>query len=210
MSILVIEVLSEGLIFGADRNITGVYGDGTTAQIDLYPKVMKWPHNNTLFGYVGAAQMGGVPMHEWLSTLDDDFQDLSNLEEMANKSHDRVQAQRDKDDSERNPEPLAIHLGGFARKDNHWVPHVWHIGNIYKLGQYGYLDFRHEFYCTEAFWANDMIKQIDPSEIRRFLKVIAKQFQPYWIHQGLDLLTFNALQDAMRAAFKLLCERHPV
>ena len=54
-----------------------------------------------------------------------------------------------------------------------------------------------------------MVKDIDASEIRRYLKVLAKQFRPFWFHQGLDLFTFNVLQGAVKSAFRLLCEQHP-
>lgn len=37
----------------------------------------------------------------------------------------------------------------------------------------------------------------------------AKQFQPFWFHQGLDLFTFNVLESAMKSYFKLLCEQYP-
>jgi hypothetical protein len=42
MSILVVEVVSEGLIFGADRNIT-VTREGITTQPVELPKVLRWP-----------------------------------------------------------------------------------------------------------------------------------------------------------------------
>ena len=50
MSILVVEVLSEGLIFGADRNITSSYTNGSTFQECKRPKVLRWPDDNHLFG----------------------------------------------------------------------------------------------------------------------------------------------------------------
>jgi len=77
------------------------------------------------------------------------------------------------------------------------------------MGRFGYLDIGHEFRCTEVFRSNDLVKDIDASEIRRSLKVLAKQFQPFWFHQGLDLLTFNVLQGAVKSAFGLLCQQHP-
>ena len=209
MSILVIEVLHEGIVFGADKNITTQYADGRTRQEQQVSKVTRWPNERCLFGFVGAAQMGQVPMMEWLTTLQNDFVQMQSLEEIAQELYKRVQEQRDEDDKNKQPEPLIIHLGGFERRDGFWVPVVWHIGNVYKLGRYGYLDVRRQFYKNEAFWTNNQIKEVDPSEIRSFLKVQAKQFQPFWFHQGLDLFTFNVLQDAIKSAFKLLCERHP-
>ncbi|OHB74522.1 MAG: hypothetical protein A2Z25_05755 [Planctomycetes bacterium RBG_16_55_9] len=209
MSILVIEVLHEGLIFGADRNITTEYGDGTTTQERQSSKVLKWPHNKCLFGFVGAAQMGNLPMIDWLGTIKDDFRDMDSVKAIAHELHKKVQMQRNKDDAHKSPEALIIHIGGFEKKDVLWVPTVWSIRNTHRIGRFDYLDIRHEFCCTEVFWTNDLIKDVDASEIRRFLKVLAKQFKPFWFHQGLDLFTFNVLERAIKSAFRLLCEQHP-
>ena len=203
MSILVIEVLNEGLVFGADRNITTEDDDGTTSQESQSSKVVVWPHGKCLFGFVGAAQMGN------LSMIKDDFRGIDSLEMIAGELHRKVQMQRDKDDAHKSPKPLIIHIGGFEKKDAFWVPVVWVIRNTHKMGCFGYLDIRHEFCCTEVFRTNDLVKDIDASEIRRYLKVLAKQFRPFWFHQGLDLFTFNVLQGAVKSAFRLLCEQHP-
>ena len=209
MSMLVIEVLHEGLIFGADRNITTWRGDGTTSQESQFSKVLTWPHGKCLFGFVGAAQMGNLPMIDWLDAINDDFRDIDSLGAIAGELHKKVQMQRDKDDAHKSPEPLIIHIGGFEKKDAFWVPVVWVIRNTHRTGHFDYLDITHEFCCTEVFRTSDLVKDIDPSEIRRFLKVLAKQFRPFWFHQGLDILTFNVLQEAVKSAFRLLCEQHP-
>jgi len=210
MSILVINVLNEGLIFGADKSITEYYPDGKTRQ---YPssKVLKWPTDKYLFGFVGAAQMGKLPMIEWLREQQHEYEEIDSLEQIAQRLHQRVQEQRNIDDTQKLPEPLVIHLGGFEKKNGIWIPMVWHIGNMHKLGRFDYLDTRHEFFCREEFWANETIKNavLDPSEVRRFLKVLAKQFNPFWFHQGLDLFTFNVMQGAIQTAFRNLCQQHP-
>ena len=209
MSILVIEVLHEGLIFGADRNITTRYDDGTTSQESQSSKVLTWPHGKCLFGFVGAARMGNLPMIDWLATIKDDFRDIPSVGAIANELHNKVQMQRDKDNTHEAPERLIIHIGGFEKKDGFWIPAVWVIRNTHKMGRFGYLDVGHEFLCTEVFRTTDLVRDIDPSEIRRFLKVLAKQFQPFWFHQGFDLFTFNALHGAIKSAFRLLCGQHP-
>ncbi len=213
MSILVVEVLSEGIIFCADRNITTEYGNGTTRQDETRPKVMKWPTNKNLFGFVGVATVGTLPMDKWLMTQKDDFEAIGSIEGIAKELHRRVQEQRAKDEGDKPTQGLIIHIGGFERENGLWLPYVWHIGNAYKLGRYGYLpDVKKEFYCKEVFW--EQIKQvaggeIDPLEVRKFLKVMAKQFNPFWFHQGFDLFTFNVLESAIKSSFKLLCQHHP-
>ena len=207
MSILVVEVPSEGLIFGADRNLTTTHADGTTAQDTQWPKVFKWPKDDILFGFVGAATVGGLPIEEWLNTQTKEFETKKSLEEIARELQKKVQDQRAKDEGAKPPIPMIIHIGGFEKKNERYVPYVWHIGNTYKLGRFGYLDFRKEFFCSEQFWEH--FKEVDRAEIRKVLKVLAKQFNPFWFHQGIDLFTFNVLESAIKSSFRLLCEQHP-
>jgi len=77
MSILVVEVLSEGIIFGADRNITYTDVNGSTTQGTSRSKVFKWPTERFLFGFVGAATVGGLPMDEWLDSIKDEFANIT-------------------------------------------------------------------------------------------------------------------------------------
>jgi hypothetical protein len=73
MSILIVEVLSEGLIFAADRNITASYLDGTSKQTDRRPKVLKWPNERAMVGFVGVARLNNQPIHEWMQKFIEDF-----------------------------------------------------------------------------------------------------------------------------------------
>ena len=207
MSILVVEVLSEGMIFGADRNITTTYSNGTTVQEISRPKVFKWPKDDVLVGAVGAATVNGLPIEEWLNTLTEEFRQKTSLEEIAKDLNARIQEQRSKDEGTNPATPMIIHLGGFEKKDGLWLPYIWFIRNTHKPGQFRYLDFRKEFSNTEEFWK--YFKDVDPTEIRKVLKVLAKQFKPFWFHQGIDLFTFNVLESAIKSSFKLLCEQHP-
>lgn len=207
MSILVVECLSEGLIFGGDRNITITTPDGSTTQKSDHPKVLKWPNDNYLFGFVGAAQIAAMPMHEWLSTLTEEFRSKTSLKDIVVELNNKVKTQRIIDEGNSPAQPLIIHIGGFEKKDNYWIPQVWFIRNVYEHGQFGYLDIRKEFDCDDAFYKE--FKDVHPSEIRKVLKVQAKQFKPFWFHQGIDLFTFNVLQESIKSSFRLLCQRHP-
>ena len=61
MSILVVQLVPEGLLFGADRNITSQLklSDGSVEIVvsgqSERPKVLKWPNREVIVGYVGAA-----------------------------------------------------------------------------------------------------------------------------------------------------------
>ncbi|MDH4238544.1 MAG: hypothetical protein OEW48_03170 [Phycisphaerae bacterium] len=160
-----------------------------------------------MFGFVGASQISGMPIHQWLATLTEEFKSKTSLKDIVNELRSKVQIQRNKDEGNNPAQPLIIHIGGFEKKGSHWIPQVWYIRNVYKLGLFGYLDFRKEFDCDDAFC--EEFENIHPSEIRKVLKVKAKQFKPFWFHQGIDLFTFNVLEESIKSSFRLLCEKHP-
>lgn len=207
MSILVVEVVPQGIIFGADKNITHTTLSGATFQHDPQKKVLKWPNTKTLFGFVGAAKINNLNVEEWLNTQSPDFSGITSLEQIAQKLKSKVEAQRRIDEGSGSAQPMIIHLAGFEQKNGYWLPYVYHITNVGSIGRFGYLNPQKDYGCTEHMYGP--LKNVDPSEVRKFLLVQAKQFQPFWFHQGLDLITFNVLESAMKSSFKLLCEQHP-
>lgn len=208
MSILAVEIVSEGMIFGADRNTTiTTYPGGSTRQGTPQQKVLKWPNNNVLFGFVGNAKINGMPIKDWLNSIQHDFQFLTSIEQIAKTLKDKIEAQRNIDEGTNPASLLIIHLGSFERQNGVWLPFVWHITNTHSLGRYGYHDVNKNYTCVEHMYGP--LKDVNPTEVRRFLKVMAKNFEPMWFHQGLDLATFNVLESSIKTSFKLLCEQHP-
>jgi hypothetical protein len=132
---------------------------------------------------------------------------MTSLEQIASTLAHEVQEQRAVDEGSKPADPMILHVGGFEEKNSSLAPSIWFIRNVYELGQYGYLDTRKEFAVTEEFWK--YFPGTEPSEIRDRLRVLAKQFNPFWFHQGIDLFTFNVLQGAIKDSFRLLCEQHP-
>src|SRR5689334_16880972 len=70
MSVFVSEVLPNGIVFAADRNISVPFCDknGVVVGYVQQPgsKLLRWPRSNALLGYVGVADVGSKSMHEWL------------------------------------------------------------------------------------------------------------------------------------------------
>lgn len=207
MSILIVEVVSEGILMAADRNITHTAEGGATSQPEAQDKVVRWPREDVVLGYVGAASLGGMSVPEWLEARRADFSQTATLEEVARNLASQIERQRATDRGSGTTQPMIVHLAGFESVRGHWIPAIWHIRNTHKLGAYGYLDVRKTYEVSEAF--QTQFAEVDPSEVRDRLRVLAKQFTPFWIHQGIDLATFNALGGAVRNSFKLLCEQHP-
>jgi len=215
MSILVVQVLPQGIIFGADRNITQtiISSDSSGKSVTVIrgqsqrPKVLRWPNRRALVGYVGAAKIGDIPTDEWLYDYIGDHLEFDSFEELAQDLADTVEHQRALDEGERLPEVLVIHLAGFEERDALQLPIVWYIRNSRGMSNGDYVDIRKEFLFTEEFWG--YFPSILPRDIRKQLNYLAEKNQPFWFHQGLDLGTFNTLESYLRGALALLWETHP-
>ncbi len=216
MSILAVQVLPQGIIFGADRNITytEVASDPSGQSVTIVfgqsqrPKVLRWPNRKALVGYVGAAKIGGIPSDEWLYDYIGDHLEFPSFETLAHDLTKTIQEQRTLDEGQSEPEPLILHLAGFEERDAQQVPVVWYIRNPHGMKDGRYINVRKKFECTEEFW--NYFPNISPSQIRDSLNQLALDHRPFWFHQGLDLPTFNTLETFLRGAFKLLCQEHPV
>src|SRR5688572_13766051 len=156
MSILLVELLPQGIIFGADRNISWsterVIGKQTVVQNlghTQRPKVLRWPRNKALLGYVGAAQIAGMPCDEWLYDFIGRNFEYESLETLAETLRSEVELQRKLDEATGDPDGLLIHLAGFERAADKWSPRVWFIRNVWGMEQGGYTDFRREFQKSE-------------------------------------------------------------
>lgn len=214
MSILVVQVLPQGLIFGADRNVTfrrpPLEANGRVEVTVIQgqgqrPKVLKWPNNRALIGYVGAAQIAGIPMDEWLYEFIGRHFDFTSFEDLAKILGGEVEQWRSIDEGNNPAEPLVVHLGGFEEQQGHQVPVVWHLRNA--SASSGYEDASKEFQLSEAFW--EYFPDTPPAQIRLQLDELAKNYDPFWFHQGIDLWTFNDLERFLKGAVRLLCETHP-
>src|ERR1700693_874814 len=64
MSILIVEFFPEGIVFAADRNVT--VSRGAVQGQEQQRKVLKWPNQAAILGYVGLAAVGDETMEDWL------------------------------------------------------------------------------------------------------------------------------------------------
>jgi hypothetical protein len=215
MSLLLVEVVPQGIIFGADRNVTFtkkqvVKGKHTTIEIhgqSQRPKVLRWPQRKALVGYVGVAEIGGDPTDEWLYDFIGDNLNFSNFEALSESLRSQVEEQLRIDEGNNERQPLIIHLGGFEKRDDVPVPVIWYIRNTYGLGPLGYKEVRKEFHHSEEFWR--VFSNVSYHEIRSHISEKAAKYNPFWFHQGFDLGTFNVIEEFLKAAFKWLCEHNP-
>ena len=132
MSLMIIKVVPQGLVLGADRNVTHM--SGTVKKIDnkeIYefkvgygnrPKVLRWPNKKALVGYVGAASMGELFTDEWLSDFIGRNHNFDKFADLAKSLKEEAEKQRTKDDNGKSPEIQIFHLAGFEKENEKWHP----------------------------------------------------------------------------------------
>jgi len=218
MSILLVELVPQGIIFGADRNISSEER-GTPEFIDeadgksYYeivhrhysqsprPKVLRWPQRKALIGYVGEAQINGAPTDEWLYDFIGNHLKFDSFATLAESLRQSVEHQRRIDEGNDDANPLIIHLAGFEEREGIQVPDVWVIRNDHDPPHLK--DIRKEFVAVDCLWQNPPW-WINPQTFREFLSNCAARFEPYWFHQGIDLGIFNLLEAFLKAALSSL------
>ena len=204
MSIFVGEVLADGIVFAADKNITisKLDGQGNVVSTVQEPgsKILRWPKRKALLGYVGCGQVGGQTMQEWLYDFMGEHIEFTEPEVVANEMRDRLQSNLG------GPGAAAsiVQFATFARREGHIVPEFWHITNIHGLTATGDYDPPSDSFIASERLLGVHLNQASPANIRGCLRSCANQFRPFWFHQGLDLAVFNTLSEAVRQAFVAL------
>jgi hypothetical protein len=199
MSIFVSEVLADGIVFAADKNITLTRSGSSTVQ-DSGSKILRWPKRKALLGYVGCAQIGNQTMHDWLYDFIGAHIDFTEPEAVANDMRDRLQNEIGGAGSR----GTIVQFATFVRRKGHIVPEFWHVTNIHGLAENGeYLPASDAFGATERLLGVHL-NQATPQNIRTVLRQCAEEFNPFWFHQGINLTVFNTLSGAVKQAFAAL------
>lgn len=118
MSILVVRLVQQGLLLGADRNVTSQseLHDGHTRTIVSgqlrRPKVFKWPNRETLIGFVGQGLVEQRPTDEWLYSFMGQHLEFDSLQEVAKSlvaALDKALPPHD------DKQPMIVHLAASRR-----------------------------------------------------------------------------------------------
>lgn len=208
MSILIVHLVPEGILFAADRNITvtkqsgGYVLRGQTQR----PKVLKWPNREAIIGYVGEARVSGTPTNEWLydfigrNILFTDFDTLADaltVDLNAEMSAGGIRGD------------LTLHLGGFELVNGEWTPRIWFIHNTAGLTAAGPI-------LAQAFVRSEEIAQPvyfgakTGNAIRSDVVAAVASGGLFSFRQGTDLAAFNAIDTGLRAAMQLIVQGHPL
>ncbi len=206
MSLLYVQLVPEGILFGADRNITAqaTLSDGT---IEIHvsgqsqrSKVLKWPNHEVIVGYVGAAEIAGKPTDDWLYRFIGRNLEFESLEKLAGSLTDELNAHFAAGELEG---PSIVHLAAFEKIDDQWTPRIYFIrntGELYPNGAYEVVD---KFSCSEELGTAYFVGK-NGDEIRDHVRQRFFSFR-----QGYDLGSFGAIDEALRAAMYAIVHTHP-
>jgi hypothetical protein len=206
VSIFVSEIVAEGIVFAADKNITWTFADRDGEPVasvqDVGAKILRWPRQRALLGYVGRAEVGGRPMYDWLYDFMGDHVGFVEPATVANDLRDRLQAEV----GGPNQPGSIVQFAAFSRRDGHIVPGYWHVTNVHGLDERGdYLPPSADFIAEEQmFKPSQQGISVAPGAMRDLLRKAGASFKPMWFHQGFDLAVFNTCSEAVRQAFAVL------
>ncbi|MGB0094850.1 MAG: hypothetical protein WBP81_20240 [Solirubrobacteraceae bacterium] len=207
MSILVVRLVPEGLLFGADRNITAqvTLSDGTEEIIvrgqSERPKVLKWPNREVILGYVGAADFGGEPADEWLYAFIGRNLDANTLDAVSTSL--TVELNTLSQDG-RLRGPSILHLGGFELVEGGWTPRVHFVRNTLELKPNGIYTWGEKFVCSEELSQENYFGARHGPEIQELVRTGFFSFR-----QGYDLGSFGAIDQKLREALDAIIHSHP-
>jgi len=113
MSLLVVYLVPEGILFAADRNLSAPSGNRMVTVAEA-SKVLEWPDGSAILGYVGRASVEGDPADEWLRRFMDDHPRTDNLGAVCDELAARLErAMANVADDERG---MILHVAGFHRR----------------------------------------------------------------------------------------------
>jgi hypothetical protein len=204
MSIFVAEMLPDGIVFAADKNLTLPFVDRTGTALggvqELGSKVLRWPRSTGLLGYVGLAEVGNQSMYDWLYDFIGDHIGFTDPAPVAASLRDRLQLQLGP-----NAEATIVQFAAYAIRDGCIIPEYWSITNVPGQDDDGnYLPPSATFTASERLLGVHLKDQgvKNPNGVRNYLRMRAEGFIPFWFHQGNNLHVFNTLEEAARLALR--------
>jgi len=207
MSIFVVYVTAAGLVFGADRNITSWkrLWDGKEEWVvsgqSQRPKVLRWPDRELLIGYVGEARVRGDLTDKWLYSFIGRNLDGRPIGDIALRLRDELEAAFP---DRPFPGHLVIHLGGFQKADQLWLPEVHFVHNTTGLSDDGFYQVGDHFTSSEELSRDIYLGKVPRDEWRAALKKT-----PFSFRHGTDLAAFNTIDSKLHEAMDLLIAGHP-
>jgi hypothetical protein len=196
---MVVQLTPAGLLFGADRNITSELRVATGSSIVVVsgqserPKVLKWPNHEVIVGYVGNAELDGLPADVWLYDFIGGHLQFKDLQELA----DALTADLNALFRTFSNEVMVLHLGGFEMYDGQWTPRVYYVHN--HRGMKG-----DEYLIGTRFTNSDEIPKYFPGKSGDQIRADLVWPQYFGFRQGIKLKLFNTIDTGLRSAMQFL------
>lgn len=202
MSAILIRVFAEGIVFGADRNVTV---DGKCDGTVTVPKICKSRDSRVLIGNIGVTNLGGFNALDQIKEVVDSFEG-ERLSKIAKEVQSGVYQQRLIDDRGKKIRPQIVSIAGYEERDGAVVPECWYISNCYELDEYGdYKDYRSEFGCSDEVRIKTLELNITSGVLRERLRGVNGQGYIGFQH-SIDLSQFNVLTKFTKGAIDKLYE----
>ena len=198
MSLLVVYLVPEGILFAADRNLSAPR-DGRMVTVAQASKVLAWPDGSAILGYVGRASVEGQRADEWLGRFIDEHPSTDDLSRVCDELRDALEcAMRDIPDSERG---MIVHVAGFEMLDpGNALPKIFYVRDIEQQldGSFKRLDGGFESRDELPEYDEQLGGQTGPL-IRAALRSTTDEQPIPWFsfRQGFDLSVFSDLDRAL-------------
>lgn len=207
MSAILIRLFADGIVFGADRNVTvnGVCDGSVTTD-----KVCKSANGNVLIGSIGEGELGGKWALEQITEVVDAYADAP-LAIIAKEVQSAVYHQRKDDDKGKSsPGEQIVNLAGFEERDGVIVPECYYISNCYELTEKGtYDDVRQEFGCSPEVKIQSDQWELPAKDLRERLRALQNGPRPFGFQHSINLAKFNVLDQYARSTVDSLLKIDP-
>lgn len=210
MSVNLIQILPQGIIFAADRNVSDrepvsgvVQGQNESSKIALVD-------NRFLVSYVGAARLGGIDSLEYLVDLIESHRVGKGLDQIAKAINEEVQQQRIIDDENREdgPREQIISFAGFKQREGTMVPEVYYISNCWTLEKGEYKQVTGEFGCSDEVRIKSQEAKIPASMLRECLRSMAERNNPFGFQHSVGLEDFVIVDRFIKTSMDVLAKRN--
>jgi hypothetical protein len=196
VSLLVVYLVPEGILFAADRNLSAPSGN-RLVNVGEAAKVLRWPDGRAILGYVGRAVVEGEAADTWLARFIDEHPDTDDLHTTCTVLAEALEnTMKTVPPKERG---MIVHVAGFDRTNtDDPLPLIFYVRDT-EVQPDG------SFERLPAFESRDELKEYADAlgktgtEIRAKLRSTTPEEPIPWFsfRQGFDLSAFGELDRAL-------------
>lgn len=211
MTILLINIVPEGILFGADSLVTTTNTiTGAVVRQRSEAKIAKLEKRNMLIGYAGAAKLNGDDTLQALLSIIDGVKDNATVSEVSHRIFNELQTQAIQEFPDKpmqteilDQHGLLVHLAGFVKSKHGPIPQIWFVRNFWSMTQKGaYFHCRIGYQNSEEFSSKLLKSGWTESYFRENIKHYTSQFEIPGFRQGVSLDLFNRVNKNLLSDYK--------